>query len=254
MTEPGTRRKLAAILAADVVGYSRLIGRDEEGTLARLRRLRAELIDPLIATHHGRLVKTTGDGFLVEFASVVDALRCASPHGSAAWRPVTARTPRTASPSASASMSATSSSKATICSAMASTSRRGWRRWPTLAASASPRGVFEDTAGRTDVAFEDAGEQALKNIARPIRVYRARFGDQAVTADHPASPPAMALTLPDKPSLAVLPFQNFGADADQDYLADGLAEDIITALSRYPSLFVIARSSSFSYQDGKRST
>ena len=137
MATTGTRR-LAAILAADVAGYSRLMGADEEGTFDRLKAIHRQLVDPKISEHHGRIVKTTGDGMLAEFSSVVDAVRCAVEIQRGDGRPQLPRTPRTsASPSASASISATSLSMATIFSATASTSRRGWRPWPSRAASAS---------------------------------------------------------------------------------------------------------------------
>ena len=236
-------RRLAAILAADVAGYSRLIGADEEGTLERLKALRRELLDPKIAEHQGRIVKTTGDGLLVEFASVVDAVRCARRGAARDGRAQCRRTPpTTASSSASASTSATSSSRTATSLATASMSRLGSK------ALAEPGGICvsarvqEDAAGRLDLTFEDIGEQSLKNIARPVRVYRVRLA-AAETAPKSRRPQLPALALPDKPSIAVLPFANMSGDPEQEYFADGMVEEIITALSRIRWLFVIARNS-----------
>src|SRR6516165_2570250 len=228
-------RRLAAILAADVAGYSRLIGADEEGTLDRLRAIRADVIDRAIAAHRGRLVKTTGDGFLVEFASVVDSLRCAvevqrenagRDGGGPADRRIEFR----------------------IGIHQGDIVGDGVNVAARLEALAEPGGICvsarvqEDAAGRFDVGFTDLGEQNLKNIARPIRVYRV--------GSHKASmPPAQApLLLPDKPSIAVLPFQNISGDPEQEVFADGMVEDITTALSKIRWFFVIARNSSFAYK------
>ena len=165
-------RRLAAILAADVAGYSRLDGRGRGRHAGAPQTLRRELIDPKIAEHKGRIVKTTGDGMLIEFPSVVEAVACAvAVQQGMAER--NAATPRTSgSYSASASISATSSSRTATSMATASMSRRGWRRWPSRAASASRAIVHDQVQGRLDCAFDDLGEQSLKNIARPVRVYR----------------------------------------------------------------------------------
>jgi adenylate cyclase len=233
-------RRLAAILAADVAGYSRLIEANEEGTLSRLKMLRAELIDPKIGGHKGRIVKTTGDGLLVEFASVVDALRCAAELQAAL----------------------------TVSNAPLPPDRRiefrigihqgdivvengdifgdGVNIAARLEGLAEPGGICvsarvqEDAIGRVDLAFEDIGEQQLKNIARPVRVFRVVAGKKPVAA---SAPP-----LPDKPSIAVLPFANMSGDSEQEYFADGMVDEIITALSRIRWLFVIARNSSFTYK------
>ncbi|HML10893.1 MAG TPA: adenylate/guanylate cyclase domain-containing protein [Stellaceae bacterium] len=242
MPDARVERRLAAILAADVAGYSRLIGEDEEGTLAALRRMRRELIDPKIAEHRGRIVKTTGDGLLVEFQSVVDALRCA-----AAWQG--------AMPTDRDITWRIGIHQGDIVVEDDDIFGDGVNVAARLEGLAEPGGICvsarvqEDAAGRLDLAFVDIGEQNLKNIARPIRVYR-------VASPHPNPSPqpregvaaSGALTLPDKPSIAVLPFQNMSGDPEQEYFADGMVEEIITALSRIRWLFVIARNSSFTYK------
>jgi len=235
-------RRLAAILAADVAGYSRLIGVDEEGTLRRLRSLRAEVIDPAIAAHRGRLVKTTGDGLLVEFASVVDALRCASE----VQRAIAGRNAGIAE--AERIELRVGIHQGDIVVEDGDIFGDGVNVAARLETLADPGGICvsarvqEDVAGRLDLAFVDMGEQTLKNIARPIRVYRV--------GPHKASPtPVQApLPLPDKPSIAVLPFQNISGDPDQEVFADGMVEDITTALSKLRWFFVIARNSSFAYK------
>jgi adenylate cyclase len=237
-------RRLAAILAADVAGYSRLIGADEEGTLDRLRELRAAVIDPAIAAHRGRLVKTTGDGLLVEFASVVDALRCAIE-----WQ--------AAMPGDSPIAWRIGINVGDVVVEDGDIFGDGVNVAARLEALAEPGGICvsarvqEDAAGRLDLAFEDMGEQQLKNIARPVRVYQAgprASGPHAgeTPAVQPLPPPALAL--PDKPSIAVLPFQNMSGDPEQEYFVDGMVEDIITGLSRIKWLFVIARNSTFVYK------
>jgi adenylate cyclase len=236
-------RRLAAVLAADVAGYSRLIGADEEGTLARLKAHRRELIDPKIAEHRGRIVKTTGDGLLVEFASVVDALRCATEIQAA-------MTERNAPvPADSRIEFRIGIHMGDIVAEDGDIFGDGVNIAARLEGLAEPGGicvsarVYEDAAGRLDVAFEDIGEQQLKNIARPVRVFRVATKPTALASELTAT-----LPLPDKPSVAVLPFTNMSPDTDQEFFADGIAEDVITALSRYPSLFVIARDSCFTYK------
>ena len=243
MAEVRAERRLAAILATDVVGYSRLMGGDEEGTLAALKTLRKSLIDPKIAEYRGRIVKTTGDGALVEFASAVDAVRCAME----------------------------------IQRGMAESSgdvpedRRiefriginvgdiiiegddifgdGVNIAARIEAVAAPGGIslsedaWRQVKGKVATNFVDTGERNLKNIAQPVRVYRLELGGEGTT--QPAVP---APVLPDKPSIAVLPFQNMSGDAEQDYFCDGLVEDIITTLSKLAGLRVIARNSSFVYK------
>jgi len=220
-------RRLAAILAADVAGYSRLIEADEEGTLGRLKVLRAKTIDPKIAGHRGRIVKTTGDGLLVEFASVVDALRCAAElqadlaEGNAALSPE-----RRIEFRVGINVGDIVVEDGDIFGDGVNVAAR-------LEGLAEPGGICvsarvrEDTAGKLDLAFEDMGDQALKNIARPVRAYRAMTADGPARAQVSSDPP-----LPDKPSVAVLPFQNLSGDPEQEYFADGMVEEIITALSR----------------------
>jgi adenylate cyclase len=236
-------RRLAAILAADVAGYSRLIGADEEGTLARLKAHRRELIDPKIAEHKGRIVKTTGDGLLVEFASVVDALRCASEIQATMAE-------RNASVPADTRIEfRVGIHQGDIVVEDGDIFGDGVNIAARLEGLAEPGGISvsarvqEDAAGKLDLAFEDIGEPELKNIARPVRVFRVATKRAALASDL-----TTALPLPDKPSVAVLPFTNMSADPDQEFFGDGIAEDVITALSRYPSLFVIARNSSFTYK------
>jgi adenylate cyclase len=242
-------RRLAAILAADVVGYSRLMGADEEGTLGRLKAVRRELIDPKIAEHRGRIVKTTGDGILVEFASAVDAARCAVE----VQRAMTER---------GAGMEPNKRIEIRIGIHVGDIIIDGddiFGDGVNIAARlegvAEPGGItisgaaHEQVRDRLPYAFEDGGEQSMKNIARPVRVYRVR-ADGSASVSPIARPPTadVPLTLPDKPSIAVLPFQNMSGDPEQEYFADGVAEDIITELSRYRSLFVIARNSTFTYK------
>jgi adenylate cyclase len=238
---PATRR-LAAILAADVAGYSRLIGEDEEGTLARFSAHRRELIDASIDGHRGRIVKTTGDGMLVEFGSVVDALRCATAvQAGMAERNAALPAERRIEFRIGINVGDIVVEDGDIFGDGVNVAAR-------LEALAEPGGICvsarvqEDAAGRLDLAFEDLGEQSLKNIARPVRVYRVRAGRIATAAAGPA------LALPDKPSLAVLPFQNMSGDPEQEYFADGMVEEITTAIARLPWLFVIARNSSFTYK------
>jgi TolB-like protein/class 3 adenylate cyclase len=242
-----TERRLAAILAADVVGYSRLIGADEDGTLDRLRSIRAELIDPTIAAHRGRLVKTTGDGLLVEFASVVDALRCATD-----WQAGMAG--RSAGTSDERIEFRIGINVGDVVVEDGDIFGDGVNVAARLEALADPgricvsARVQEDAAGRLDLAFADLGEQSLKNIARAVRAYRVIPASIAVAPKARTIEDAPALALPDKPSLAVLAFQNMSGDPEQEYFVDGLVEDITTAIARLPWLFVIARNSSFTYK------
>jgi adenylate cyclase len=236
-------RRLAAILAADVAGYSRLMGEDEEGTLAALKAIRRELGDPKIAEHRGRIVKTTGDGLLVEFASVVDAVRCAV-------EVQRALADRNADVPAEKRIEfRIGIHQGDIIVEDGDIFGDGVNLAARLEGLAEPGGicvsgrVHADAVGKVDAAFDDLGEQSLKNIARPLRVYRVRLGEVSAT-----DTPAAALALPDKPSIAVLPFANMSGDPEQEYFADGMVEEIITALSRIRWLFVIARNSSFTYK------
>jgi adenylate cyclase len=241
-----TTRRLAAILAADVAGYSRLMGADEEGTLERLKALRRDLIDPRIAQHHGRIFNTTGDGMLVEFSSVVDALRCATEVQAAmAERNVDV-------PPVVRIEFRVGIHQGDIVVDEGDIFGDGVNVAARLEGLADPGGICvsarvqEDAAGRLDVTFEDLGEQSLKNISRTIRVYRVRLPTTRITSNEPET--KTTLSLPDKPSIAVLPFQNMSGDPEQEYFADGMVEEIITALSRIRWLFVIARNSTFTYK------
>ncbi len=239
-------RRLAAILAADVAGYSRLIGADEQGTLNKLRSIRAEVLDPKINEHHGRLVKTTGDGLLVEFGSVVDALRCAVE--------IQQRMAERNTGSADRIEFRIGINVGDIVVEDGDIFGDGVNVAARLEGLAEPGGigvsarVQEDAAGKLDIAFEDIGEQALKNITRPIRVYRVRIPVAETTPTAPAIRGTPALALPDRPSIAVLPFQNMSGDPEQEYFVDGMVEEIITALTRFPWLFVMARNSTFTYK------
>jgi adenylate cyclase len=234
-------RRLAAILAADVAGYSRLMGADDEGTLARLKAHRRDLVDAKINEHRGRIVKTTGDGMLVEFASVVDALRCAiDVQRGMVERNAEVRPEQRIEFRVGINVGDVIIDGGDIYGDGVNVAAR-------LEGLAEPGGicvsgrVVEDARGRLDIAFEDAGEQQLKNIAWPVRVCRVQVGGEAAMA-------RSALALPDKPSIAVLPFLNMSGDPDQEYFADGITEDIITELSRFHSLFVIAHNSSFAFK------
>jgi adenylate cyclase len=236
-------RRLAAILAADVARYSRLMGADEGGTLQALRRIRSELIDPTLAAHNGRLVKTTGDGLLVEFGSVVDALRCATEvQARMAERNAMAPADKRIEYRIGINMGDIVVEDGDIFGDGVNVAARLESLAEPGAICVSAR-VQEDVAGKLDLASEDLGEQALKNIARPVRAYRIATG--RASASVPETP---SLALPDKPSIAVLPFANMSGDPEQEYFADGMVEEIITALSRIRWLFVIARNSSFTYK------
>ena len=246
MARERVERRLAAILAADVAGYSRLMGANEEGTLARLNAHRREFLDPKIAEHRGRVVKRTGDGALVEFASAVDAARCAIEiqHG------MTER--NAAEPQDKRIELRIGINVGDIIIEDGDIFGDGVNIAARLEGIADPggiclsRGAHDQVKGKLDVIFEDGGEQQLKNIAEPVRVYRMRPVGSAAGGSPSATAPF--LPLPDKPSIAVLPFQNMTGDPEQDYFADGMVEDIITALSRAKWFFVVARNSSFIYK------
>ena len=242
MPEERVLRRLAAILAADVVGYSRLMGENEEGTLATLTAHLSELIEPCITEHRGRVVKTTGDGLLAEFASVVDAVRCAVvfQDGMAARNSKTPEDQRIEfrigvnlgdlivqeddvygdGVNVAARLEGLSEPSGVVVSGM----------------------VHEAVRAKLDVAFDDLGPQTFKNIAEPVPAFRVVSSSKASTSAG-APPP-----LPDKPSIAVLPFDNMSGDAEQGYFADGISEEIITALSKVSRMRVIARNSTFSYK------
>jgi TolB-like protein len=234
-------RRLAAIFAGDIAGYSRLMGADEEGTLRQLKAHRKDLVDPKISEHRGRIVKTTGDGMLVEFGSVVDAVRCAVDIQRAMAE-------RNADVPADQRIEfRVGVNVGDIIIEGDDIFGDGVNIAARLEGIAEPGGIYisDDTLrqirGKIDVLCDDLGERELKNIAQPVRVYRVRL--QAAKPQIDLSP-----TLPEKPSIVVLPFQNMSGDPEQEYFADGMVEDIITALSRFKSLFVIARNSSFVYK------
>jgi adenylate cyclase len=241
-------RRLTAILAADVVGYSRLMEADETATLASLKAHRAELIDPQIAGHNGRIVKLMGDGILAEFASVVDAVNCAV----GLQRAMSART--AAAPQDRRIAFRIGINLGDVIVDGGDIYGDGVNVAARLEGLAEPGGIClsgtvrDHIAGKIALRLEDAGEQEVKNLTRPVHVWRWR--DQDVEADGHASGAASrpALALPSKPSIAVLPFDNISGDPEQEYFADGIAEDIITALSRVRWFFVIARNSSFAYK------
>jgi len=234
-------RRLTAILAADIAGYSRLMGADEEGTLTQMKTHRRALFDPKIEEHRGRIVKTTGDGLLAEFASVVDAMRCAVD----VQRGMIARNAEIANDKRIEFRIGVNVGDIIIDGG--DIFGDGVNVAARLEGLAEPGGICvsarvqEDIRGKLDIVLADEGEQQLKNIAWPVRVYRVQLG--AKTA--PVRP---ALALPDKPSIAVLPFNNMSGEPDQEYLADGIVEAITGALSRIRSFFVIARNSAFTYK------
>jgi TolB-like protein/class 3 adenylate cyclase/Tfp pilus assembly protein PilF len=247
LTGPHVERRLAAILAADVVGYSRLMGIDDVATLQALKTHRRELVDPAIAAHHGRIVKTTGDGMLVEFGSVVDAVNCAvSVQQSMADRKNSANSVPLIIFRIGINIGDIIIDGDDIFGDGVNVAAR-------VEAECEPGGVylsataFEQLRGKTAFVFDDMGERQLKNIDRAIRIYSVRMGEPKINTSR-MTDTAKSLPLPEKPSIAVLPFQNMSGDPEQEYFADGMVEDIITALSRFKSLFVIARNSSFTYK------
>ncbi|MCI0429828.1 MAG: adenylate/guanylate cyclase domain-containing protein, partial [Rhodospirillales bacterium] len=241
MSKKRVQRRLAAILAADVVGYSRLMEQDEAGTLAALKERRKRVVQPLVAEHHGRIVKVMGDGVLVEFASAVNAVECAvelqkrmesANDGTAEDRRIVLRI---------------GINLGDVIVEGSDLYGDGVNVAARLQELAEPGGicvtgkVHDELRRKLDLAFEDAGEQTLKNIAEPLHVYR-------IAGERGHEPAVRHLSLPAKPSIAVLPFENLSGDPEQEYVADGLTEDIITGLSRVRALFVIARNSTFAYK------
>jgi TolB-like protein/class 3 adenylate cyclase len=245
MGERRVERRLAAILLADVVGYSRLVGDDEEGTLERLRVLRRTLADPKVKEHRGRVVRTMGDGLLVEFASVVDAVRCAvDVQREMALRNADVPSDRRIEFRIGINLGDIIKDGRDVYGDGVNVAAR-------LEALAPPGGICVSRVVRDQVrdklgfGFDDRGEHQVKNIARPVRVFDVNMaGDTMALTPDPRAP----LPLPDKPSIAVLPFENMSGDPEQEYFASGMVEEIITALSRIRWLFVIARNSSFAYK------
>lgn len=240
MAENSVQRRLAAILAADVVGYSRLVGLDEDGTLAAVRTLRTEVIEPKIAEHQGRLFKTTGDGFLAEFASVVNAVACAvAVQQTMSLQNAEVPEDRRIELRIGIHLGDVVAEDGDVYGDGVNVAAR-------IEALAAPGGVaisamvHDNVGSRLDLVFEDLGEQQLKNIARPVRVHRLTN----------AARPAVQSVQPEisKPSIAVLPFTSMSGDQEQQFLNDGMAEDIITGLARFRHLDVAARNSSFRYR------
>jgi adenylate cyclase len=239
VTEQRVQRRLAAILAADVVGYSALMERAEEATYAEFERLKRELIEPCLSRHEGRLIKTTGDGALAEFASPLAAVRCAveiQDHLASGGSPLSLRVGLNLGD--------------VIVGKDGELYGDGINIAVRLEGAADPGGilisekVYDEIEGKLDLGFEDRGGQQLKNISRPVRAYAVRARAHSVPTERlSAAPP-----LPDKPSIAVLPFENMSGEPEQDYFADGMVEEITTALSRFKTLFVIARNSSFTFK------
>ena len=243
MAEERVQRRLAAILAADVVSYSRLMEQDEAGTLAALKSLRKAVLDPLVARHEGRIFKTTGDGVLVEFASAVNAVRCATDMQQGMADANNGR------PEDRHIILRIGVNLGDVMVEGGDLFGDGVNIAARLESLAEPggislsRGVYEQVRRRLDCHFDDLGRQPVKNIAEPVHVYRVR----TTLSSYPTAEPA-GLPLPSKPSIAVLPFTNMSGDPEQDSFADGLTEDLITDLSRTAGLFVIARNSTFAYK------
>jgi TolB-like protein/class 3 adenylate cyclase len=250
LTGDQLERRLAAVLAADVAGYSRLMGVDEEGTLARLKAARKAFVDPAIGSHRGRIVKTTGDGILVEFASAVDAARC-SVEVQRAMAAQNADVPQEVRIEFRIGIHV-----GDIIFDDNDIFGDGVNIAARLEGIADPGGVcisddtYRQIRGKVEIGWDDLGPQTLKNIAEPLRAWRVQLGGQAAAKSQSASLASRApvLALPDKPSIVVLPFQNMSGDPEQEYFADGMVEDITTALSCFKALFVIARNSSFTYR------
>ena len=245
MAEERLQRRLAAILAADVVGYSRHMGIDEAGTLARLKALRRDLIDPQIAAHAGRIVKLMGDGVLVEFGSAVDAVACAIE----IQKHVRDRNPGGAG--ADPIQFRIGINIGDIIIEDGDIFGDGVNIAARIESVAAPGGIsisedaWRQVQGKVAADFVDAGEQSLKNIARPVRVYRLELGPKTTSASEAPRPTSAP---PDKPSIAVLAFNNMSGDPEQEYFSDGVSEDIITDLSKLSELRVIARNSTFTYK------
>jgi len=241
MAAERAQRRLAAILAADVVGYSRLMQADEAGTFSALKTRRTEILQPLLAKHRGRVVKLMGDGVLMEFASAVNAVECAA-ELQAAMAAANAQIPEP-----QRIVLRIGINLGDVMVEASDLYGDGVNIAARLEALAEPgsiyvsQTVFSHVRGKVAVNFENLGEQRLKNMQEPVGVYRVRAGDASLEV-------LPVLALPEKPSVAVLPFQNMSGDSEQEYFADGMVEDIFTGLSRIKWLFVIARNSTFTYK------
>src|SRR5437870_7314735 len=239
-------RRLTAILAADVVGYSRLMGANESGTVAALKTLQTDFIDGKIAEHQGRIVKLTGDGMLVEFPSVVNAVACAA-EMQRGMRDRNSGVPqdRRIEFRIGVNLGDVVVEGEDIFGDGVNVAAR-------LESIAKPGGITisgsvrDHVGNRLDLTFEDLGEQTLKNIERPIRVYSVSLGSSA--ARDPNDAARQDQLEKERPSIAVLPFNNMSGDPEQEYFSDGIAEDIITDLSKVSGLFVVARNTAFTYK------
>ncbi len=259
MSGERVERRLAAILAADIAGYSRLMGVDEEGTLAAIKAVRAELTGPTVAKHRGRIVKTTGDGALVEFASVVDAVRCAvDVQQGMTERNTGVLADKRIEFRIGINLGDIIIDEDDIFGDGVNVAAR-------LEALAEPGGICvsrvvrDQVRDKLDIAFDDMGEQQVKNIARPVRVFRVGPQAAGLQSPHPAPPPpagegsarsarVWAIEGPPRLSIVVLPFANLGGDPEQEYFADGITESLTTDLSRISGSFVIGRSTAFTYK------
>ncbi len=248
MAKERVQRRLAAILAADVVGYSRMMEADEAGTLARFKALRLELFDPKAGQLGGRIFKNTGDGAFVEFGSAVDAVQCAIE----IQRAILQR--NTKEPEDRRIVLRIGVNLGDVMVEGDDIHGEGVNVAARLEGLCEPGrvyvsgSVFDQVAGKLEASFDDLGERKVKNISKPVRVYRTRDeAGETASQGHPGGMGVVA-PLPDKPSIAVLPFNNLSGDPDQEYFADGMTEDIIAGLSRFRSLFVIARNSTFAYK------
>jgi adenylate cyclase len=244
MAEQRIERRLAAILAADVVGYSRLMGGDEAGTLAALKRHRETIFDPAVAAHHGRIVKLIGDGTIVEFGSVVDAVNCALSVQRSGAPDATARQPTI--------VLRIGINLGDVIIENDDLYGDGVNIAARLEPLAEPGGICissivnESVGNRIDVRFSDGGDISVKNIDRPIRVWKWHPGKTDVAANRSSA--ASPTPNVEKPSIAVLPFTNMSGDPEQEYFSDGISEDVITDLSKIAGLMVISRNSSFTYK------
>ncbi|MFT5489327.1 MAG: adenylate cyclase [Alphaproteobacteria bacterium] len=245
MAEERTQRRLAAIMAADVVGYSRLMGEDETGTLTALKQHRAALIDPTIAEHRGRIVKLMGDGMLVEFGSVVDAVECAvSIQRGMVERNVDTPDNKLITFRIGVNLGDIILDDDDIYGDGVNVAAR-------LEGLAEPDGicisgtVFDQVKDKLEVSFDDLGPREVKNIAEPVRAYRVTVTRASVTQS------TAQLPLPDKPSIAVLPFDNMSGDPEQEFFSDGISEDLITDLSKLQNLFVVSRNNAFAFKGQK---
>jgi TolB-like protein/tetratricopeptide (TPR) repeat protein len=237
-----SNRRLTTILAGDAVGYSRLVGTDEEGTLKHLRALRKDLIDPMIAAHRGRIVKTTGDGFLVEYASVVDAVRSA-----VEMQRAIAESNAALAPDKRIEFRIGINLGDVVVEADGDLMGDGVNVAARLEGIAEPGGIclsgaaYDQVRGKIDMAVQDRGEQRLKNIAEPVRTYALSPVHAVAAAPHTAVAPRL--------SIVVLPFVNLGSNGEQDYFVDGITESLTTDLSRIPGAFVIARNTAFTFKN-----